>query len=62
MSLISKLLTIDIFETFSDQIGWPVSKINATSSPLLKGAIIVFSNATGDEVNKFFFVSEIVLK
>ena len=43
ISFISKLLTKDIFETFSDQRGCPVSYIKLTNSPLLKGTIIVFS-------------------
>ena len=62
ISFMSKLLTIDIFETFSDQTGCPVSKINATNSPLLNGAIIVFSKATGEEVKRFFLFSDIVWK
>ena len=60
ISFMSKLLTIDTLDKFSDQSGCPVSYIKETNSPLLKGTIIAFSNATGDEVNRFFLFSDIV--
>ena len=62
ISLISKLLKTDILDKFSDQIGRPVSYMNAISSPLLNGAITKFSLATSDAVNKFFFCLSNCLK
>ncbi|SVB73438.1 uncharacterized protein METZ01_LOCUS226292 [marine metagenome] len=60
MSLMSKLLTIETLEARSDHKGFPSSYLNAINSPLLKGAIIVFSNATGEAVYILFLVSTIV--
>ena len=60
ISLISKLLKEDIFEAFSDQMIFPVSYKKAIISPLLKGAIIIFSIAAGTPVCKLFLSSKIV--
>ena len=43
IALISKLLTKDTLDIFSDQIGLPSSYLKAMSSPLLNGTIIKFS-------------------
>ena len=60
MSLISKLLKRETFEVMSDHKGLPSSYLNAISSPLLKGAKIIFSNATAEAVYILFFDSTIV--
>ena len=60
MSLKSKFEIIDIFDVFSDHTGWPSSYLKAIISPLLNGAITIFSIATGEAVNKFFLDSSIV--
>ena len=60
ISLISKLLNNEIFETFSDHNGLPVSLSKATSSPLLNGAMIMFSKPIGEAVMRLFLSSATV--
>ena len=60
ISFNAKLLMSEVLETFSDHIGRPSSYIKDIRSPLLNGAIIIFSYATGDAVKRFFLLSSIV--
>lgn len=56
----SKLLKIEILEAISDHNGCPSSYLKAISSPLLNGAMMIFSKATGEAVYMLFFDSTIV--
>ena len=60
MSLISKLESIEILAVFSDHRGVPSSYLKAIISPLLNGAMIIFSIATGDDENILLLDSIIV--